>query len=72
MGPGIVIGWEAKQILVKHGGTNVRVHPCRLMHCTNPDKYYDIESTIVTSDKNNNDYQKNISEERNKLYTNQI
>ena len=29
-GPGTVIGWEHKQVLVKHGGTYVRVHPCRL------------------------------------------
>ena len=34
------------------------------MHCTNPDKYYDIESTNITSDKNDsNDCQKYISEE---------
>ena len=30
MGPGTVIGRENKQVLVKHGGTYVRVHPCRL------------------------------------------
>ena len=30
-GPGAVIGWESKQVLVKHGGTYIRVHPCRLM-----------------------------------------
>ena len=29
-GPGIVIGKENKQILVKHGGQYIRVHPCRL------------------------------------------
>ena len=34
MGPGTVIGWEAKQVLVKHGSSYVRVHPCRLMHCS--------------------------------------
>ena len=34
MGPGTVIGWESKQVLVKHGGTYVRVHPCRLRHCS--------------------------------------
>ena len=31
LGPGTVIGWEHKQVLVKHGGTYVRVHPCRLV-----------------------------------------
>ena len=30
MGPGTVIGRENKQVLIKHGGTYVRVHPCRL------------------------------------------
>lgn len=30
LGPGTVIGWEHKQVLVKHGGTYVRVHPSRL------------------------------------------
>ena len=30
LGPGTVIGWENKQVLVKHGGTYVRVHPARL------------------------------------------
>ena len=30
MGPGSVIGQENKQVLVKHGGTYVRVHPCSL------------------------------------------
>lgn len=29
-GPGTVICWEHKQVLVKHGGTYVRVHPSRL------------------------------------------
>ena len=33
LGPGTVIGWEYKQVLVKHGGTYVRVHPCRLVPC---------------------------------------
>jgi transposase InsO family protein len=30
IGPGTVIGAEKKQVLVKHGGTYVRVHPTRL------------------------------------------
>ena len=30
LGPGTVIGWENKQVLVKHGGSYVRVHPSRL------------------------------------------
>ena len=30
-GPGKVIGQDGQQVLVKHGPTYVRVHPCRLM-----------------------------------------
>ena len=29
-GPGVIIGKDGKQVLVKHGGIYVRVHPCRL------------------------------------------
>ena len=29
-GPGIVIGHDNKQVIVKHGGSFVRVHPCSL------------------------------------------
>jgi transposase InsO family protein len=31
-GPGVVIGQDGKQILVRHGGIYVRVHECRLQH----------------------------------------
>ena len=31
-GPGTAIGTENKQILVKYGGTYLRVHACRLQH----------------------------------------
>lgn len=34
-GPGIVIGRDGKQILVRHGGVYVRVHECRLAHVLN-------------------------------------
>ena len=30
-GPGTVIGQDGQQVLVKHGGSYVRVHPCRLL-----------------------------------------
>ena len=30
-GPRIVIGQDCQQVLVKHGGSYVRVHPCRLL-----------------------------------------
>ena len=29
-GPGVVLGQEGQQVLVKHGGVYIRVHPCRL------------------------------------------
>ena len=31
VGPGTVIEWEHKQVLVKHGSTYIRVHTCRLV-----------------------------------------
>ena len=34
-GPGTVIGKDGKQVLVKHGGTYVRVHICRLVRPPN-------------------------------------
>ena len=36
-GPAVVIGRDGQQVLVKHGGYYVRVHPCRLQHCRQPD-----------------------------------
>ena len=30
MGPSTVIGYENKQVLIKHGGTYVRAHACRI------------------------------------------
>ena len=36
-GPATVIGRDGKQILVRHGGQCVRVHACRLQHCSMAD-----------------------------------
>ncbi len=33
-GPAVVIGRDGQQILLKHGGVYIRVHPCRMQHCT--------------------------------------
>ncbi|CAL4124732.1 unnamed protein product, partial [Meganyctiphanes norvegica] len=44
MGPGTVIGWETKQVLVKHGSTYVRVHPCRLARCS-PDLRHSLDAS---------------------------
>ena len=30
-GPGVVIGQDSQQVLIKHGGVYVKVHPCRVM-----------------------------------------
>ena len=50
-GPGIVIGRDGKQYLVRHGGVYVRVHSCRLTSAPNRD----VENAGVTSfDKTNN------------------
>ena len=34
-GPVVVIGQDGQQILIKHGGYYVRVHPCRMQLCEN-------------------------------------
>ena len=36
LGPGTVIGSEHKQVLVKHGGSYVRIHLCRLIPYSKP------------------------------------
>ena len=48
-GPGSVIGQEGQQVLIKHGSTYVRVHPCRITH----DKRYnqDLPRTSTKEEK---------------------
>ena len=36
-GPGCVIGQDGQQVFVRHGGTYVKIHPCRLMKCSDAD-----------------------------------
>ena len=43
-GPAVVLGQDGQQVLVKHGGVYVRVHPCRL----NPIKLSSEEGTTST------------------------
>ena len=54
-GPAVVIGKDNQQILVKHGGSYVRVHPCRLQHCQitskNLDTNEDANSQILGAPK---------------------
>ena len=54
MGPGTVIGSENKQVLVKHGGSYVRVHPCRLqMYSGKLSETLDAEISSVSTSKEN-------------------
>ena len=47
LGPGTVIEWEHKQVVVKHGGTYVRGHPCRLVpHPEKCQRFPESESII--------------------------
>ena len=32
-GPAIVVGKDGQQVLLKHGGVYIRVHPCRMQLC---------------------------------------
>ena len=45
-GPGRVIGQENKQILVKHGSTYIRMHPCRLKLKTENETTTEVEVEI--------------------------
>ena len=45
-GPGIVIGKDGKQVLVKHGGTYVRVHTCRISRTPNQTLRNEVDSHI--------------------------
>ena len=49
-GPGTVIGKENKQVIVKHGGQHIRVHPCRLQL---RNKYQSIDPILDDSNGNN-------------------
>ena len=50
-GPGVIIGKENKQVLVKHGGFYVRVHPCSLQLIQ---KHNYIEGNTVTERNDSN------------------
>ena len=56
-GPGYVIGQENKNVLMKHGGELVRVHPASLLHVhtDNPISFKEIEqSSQQTQQKKEN------------------
>ena len=49
--PGAVIGWEHKQVLVKHGATYVRVHPsCLILY---PVTHHDTSEPVKHHSQNN-------------------
>ena len=48
-GPGKVIGQDAQQVLIKHGGVYVRVHPCRIMMKKDS---HEIEKSVSNENKN--------------------
>ena len=50
-GPAVVVGQDGKQILLKHGGSYIRVHPCRIQHChTKPDNEQQTSSPVSNSE----------------------
>ena len=81
LGPGTVIGWENKQVLVKHGGTYVRVHPCRLnMYPGVNEKYSERNTDIETLEpklkqqnlNNSDDINRNFEPENEEVSGDQI
>ena len=66
-GPATVIGRDGQQILLKHGGMYIRVHPCRMQPCitetTSTSSSYEQSSqsnnntsSVSSSEDNDNDY----------------
>ena len=70
-GPGSVIGSEAKQILVKHGGSYVRVHPCRLMHYPG-NTYHSSNSQLEDPSASNEDNEPENDPENENIMEEQI
>ena len=63
-GPGVVLGQDGQQVLVKHGGVYVRVHPCRLSLveiCKPSNKQETLTPTTEVSTKNDG-LQKNVKD----------
>jgi len=54
-GPGIVIGRDGKQVLVKHGGVYVRVHSCRLNRA--PDTAFKRAEQHPSQEEDSDDFQ---------------
>ncbi len=54
MGPGRVLGLENKQINIKHGGSFVRVHPCRVQKYKS-DSCYERENHCEKTNEDTND-----------------
>ena len=55
-GPGKVIGYDNKQVVVKHGGSFVRVHPCSLRKVNTDHRNQTLLEKNINIDNINNDY----------------
>ena len=54
-GPGVVIGIDNKQVLVRHGGTVVRVHTARLVGAPSEDRLVETQGTQRDAPEKNGD-----------------
>ena len=57
-GPSTAIGCENKQVLVKHGGTYLRIHACCSEHANQSEMLSSLESTNNTEDQSTNNINK--------------
>ena len=53
-GPAVVIGQESQQVLIKHGSTYQRMHPCRLKLKNEPMNYKETEVENSTNENRDN------------------
>ena len=67
-GPGKVIGSENKQVLVRHGGICVRVHPCSLQHAKEKEEVRE-ESVTENEIEETRRTEKNIIRSEDASYT---
>ena len=58
-GPGVVIGKDGQQVLVKHGGVYIRVHPCRIQLCNQTSQSQPVESQLPSSSNHSNNHSSN-------------
>ena len=71
-GPGCVIGQDGKNVLIKHGGETIRVHPVSLIHVhkavpTNPENVQNLASKEKTPDFKMMENDEDEAQEENNL-----